>query len=308
LLKQQEKLEQLQLNARRDEARKFAKKLEEKEKILEEVLNNLKSNPSKRLVARSWEDIKFVKKDAVNEAERIPGMIHKKQISDIQTFRNQLVPLSDLTEMPQLEEGQTIIICKEGSLLGKEGKIVRVAKNRLNIDVNGMEITLKYTELALPQLSQTTKSSGKEIGKEKSNEHKLSKMARKALAEEGEDLHSSRALKEESPDTKESANMIRLDSNTIDVLGCNFEEAKRKCEDRFSKVMFQKRPVVYILHGHGTQGVLKEKIRSWLQRDRQWVKSWKAADRESGGDAPKTGFALANWLYETQLIPHRRSL
>ena len=60
---QQIKLEKKQLNARRDEARKFAQKLEEKEQVLEDVLEKLKSDPSRRLVAKSWEDIRFVKRD-----------------------------------------------------------------------------------------------------------------------------------------------------------------------------------------------------------------------------------------------------
>ena len=68
-------------------------------------------------------------------------------------------------------------------------------------------------------------------------------------------------------------------------LGCNFEEARRKCEDKFSRVLMSKNPVVFILHGHGTQGVLKQKIRDWLKRDKQWVKSARPADASDGGDA-----------------------
>ena len=49
--------------------------------------------------------------------------------------------------------------------------------------------------------------------------------------------------------------------------------------------MMNKNPVVFILHGHGTQGVLKQKIRDWLKRDKQWVKSAKPADPSDGGDA-----------------------
>jgi dsDNA-specific endonuclease/ATPase MutS2 len=44
------------------------------------------------------------------------------------------------------------------------------------------------------------------------------------------------------------------------------------------------RSVVYIPHGHGT-GVLQKKIREWLQSDRQWVKTFRPADQEDGGDA-----------------------
>lgn len=46
-----------------------------------------------------------------------------------------------------------------------------------------------------------------------------------------------------------------------------------------------KNPVVFILHGHGTQGVLKQKIRDWLKRDKQWVKRSRPADASDGGDA-----------------------
>ena len=57
------KLEKKMLTARRDEARKFSKKLEEKEKILEDILEKLKSNPTQKLIAKSWEEIKFVKRE-----------------------------------------------------------------------------------------------------------------------------------------------------------------------------------------------------------------------------------------------------
>jgi len=39
-----------------------------------------------------------------------------------------------------------------------------------------------------------------------------------------------------------------------------------------------------VLHGHGT-GVLRRKVRDWLGRDRTFVKSWKKASDEDGGDA-----------------------
>jgi len=73
------KLEKKMLTARRDEARKFAKKLEEKEQILEVVLNKLKSDPSRKVIAKSWEEIKYVKRDAINEAENVPSVLNAKK-------------------------------------------------------------------------------------------------------------------------------------------------------------------------------------------------------------------------------------
>ncbi len=49
--------------------------------------------------------------------------------------------------------------------------------------------------------------------------------------------------------------------------------------------MTSKKPVVFILHGHGTKGVLKQKLRDWLKRDKQWVKNARPADASDGGDA-----------------------
>ena len=66
--------------------------------------------------------------------------------------------------------------------------------------------------------------------------------------------------------------------------GNTFEESKPKIVDEFSKAVMSNRSVVFILHGHGT-GVLKQKIRSWLSSDRQWVKSFGAAEQADGGEA-----------------------
>ena len=77
---------------------------------------------------------------------------------------------------------------------------------------------------------------------------------------------------------------MRMDANTVNCIGKNFEESKRKCIDAFSKATMSNRSVVFILHGHGT-GVLKKKIRSWLSTDKQWVKSFKPADQADGGEA-----------------------
>ena len=49
--------------------------------------------------------------------------------------------------------------------------------------------------------------------------------------------------------------------------------------------MMNKNAVVFVLHGHGTQGVLKSKIREWLKRDKQWVKNARPAEVSDGGDA-----------------------
>jgi DNA mismatch repair protein MutS2 len=277
LRKRKEKIERDQVVARRLEAKKFVDKLEEKEKILEDILQKLKSDPSKKLIAKSWDEIKYIKRDALNEAENIPSILRRKQMESNSAAKqySEMVPLGELRELPDIKAGDLLLICKKGSMRGKEAKVVNISGKRIDVSVNGMQMTMKINELALPPSSYEPKINDANEGP------RISKMARKALAEaENSDI----ASFGETTGNSEGPTM-RLKSNTVDCLGCSFEEARRKCEDKFSSVMMSKRPVVYILHGHGPQGVLKKKIRDWLSRDKQWVKKFSSADHDDGGDA-----------------------
>jgi dsDNA-specific endonuclease/ATPase MutS2 len=290
--KQQEKLERTQLTARKEEAAKFAEKLREKENVLEEILEKLKSDPSRKVVARSWDDIKYVKRDVLNEVESFASMMRRAPLSAAKDTSESIVnwvPISELRDKPNLNVGDPVYICKPGSFLGKLAKVISVGGSRVDVSVNGLAMSMKMNELAV----SLSEDSRKDEGKVQAEDNKISKLARKALLDEslmGNEKGSGRKISPSS-DVSGSNNepsgsiTVRLKTNTIDVLGCTFQDAKQKCEEKFSQVMSQKSPVVYILHGHGTQGVLKEKIRDWLQRDRQWVKKWKPADAADGGDA-----------------------
>lgn len=276
--KQKEKLERDQVVARRLEAKKFADKLEEKEKILEDILQKLKSDPSKKLIAKSWDEIKYVKRDAINEAENIPSVLRRKEMESKSAAKqfSEMVPLGELRELPDIKPGDLLLICKKGSMSGKEAKVINISGKRIDVSVNGIQMTMKINEMALPPSSYMPKSN------DANNGPKMSKMARKALAEaENSDI----AISIGDANGNSEGPTMRLKSNTVDCLGCSFEEARRKCENKFSSVMMSKRPVVYILHGHGPQGVLKKKIRDWLSRDKQWVKKFSSADQDDGGDA-----------------------
>jgi len=281
--KQQQKLEREQLNARRDEAAKFAKKLEEKERVLEEVLEKLKSDPSKKMIARSWDEIKYVRRDALTEAENVPSVLRKKQqaAADADEQFAEMVPISEMRNKPDLNEGDTLVICKKGALSGKEATVVSASGKKVNVSVQGMQMSLKLAEVALPPKSFVVMKANEKRNMEAKDT--MSKMARRALeAEEGAFTGGavSGTVKKES-----SGSVMRLSSNTVDCLGCSFEEARRKSENKFAMVMMSKNPVVYILHGHGANGILKQKIRDWLGREKQFVKSFRAADTSDGGDA-----------------------
>lgn len=311
MLKKQEKLERQQVNARREEAKKFAAKLEEKEVILQDIMKTLKSNPSKKLIAKSWDELRYVKRDALTEAENIPSVLRKKEAEAAVAAERfaEMVPLAELREKPNLKAGDILVICKKGALSGKEATVINVSGKRVAVNVSGMQMQMKLSEVALRPTSFVTESQ-----KSNSKGSKMSKMAQKALAQEMES--GGGGLGPNTSSKISGGPTMRVSSNTVDCIGCNFEAARRKCEDKFSKMMTSKNPgecrdnsfkiawlrfkkchvdlifetfhyvkVVYILHGHGTQGVLKSKLRTWLGRDKQWVKKWSAADKDDGGDA-----------------------
>ena len=289
---EQLRMEKKQLTVRRDEARKFAKKLEEKEQVLEDILEKLKSDPSRKLVARSWNDIKYVKRDALNEAENIPSVLKRKQtaIAAQEAEAQELVPIAELRNKPTLQEGDSVVVCKKGPLFAREAPVVRVMGNRVEVRVNNMNMAFKMTDVALPVENgpspQTNGNSDKH-----SRAKSISKAAERALAQESggaaSEWEQARRLQQQQPEgtSSDKSLAMRTDSNTIDVRGCNLLEAQEKIKDKISLSLMSGRTVVFVLHGHGTGGVLKTKIRNWLKTERTLVKRWQPADKEDGGDA-----------------------
>ena len=150
MLEERNKLEKKLLTARRDEARRFAKKLEEKEQVLENVLERLKSDPSRKILAKSWDDIKFVKRDALNEAENIPSVLRAKQkaAKAAEDAIGELVPLAELRDKPEVKEGDTLIVCKPGSLFGREAFVLKNMGRQIQVQVSGVTMALKTTDLS----------------------------------------------------------------------------------------------------------------------------------------------------------------
>lgn len=274
---QQEKLEAKQLNARRDEAARFSKRLEEKEKILEDILERLQgSGATKKVIADSWTELRIVKREVMSEAENVPGSI--RQLNQLDEATVELIPISELKGINKVEVGESVVVCKKGAFYGKDATVKKLGK-KLELSVGGMPVRLSLKEIAFPPSSgrgQTPVASNKQP-----NQKQISKMAQRALdLDEG----GSSSVDASSGSTRDKGTSMKTKSNTVDCLGLNFEESKRKCINSFSKAAMGNRSVVYILHGHGT-GVLKRKIREWLKNERQFVKSFKPADQADGGDA-----------------------
>merc|ERR1712224_1032563 len=108
-----------------------------------------------------------------------------------------------------------------------------------------------------------------------------SKAVERALKSEGRDrINSTHAEKKVTTPLA-----IRTEGNTIDVRGCNFEDAKDMVTGKVSQCIMNGRKSLYVPHGHGSGGVLKSKLRAWLKTEKRLIKKWAPADRSDGGDA-----------------------
>eukprot|EP00797_Seminavis_robusta_P028347 Sro54_g031760.2 (382) ;mRNA; f:35984-37129 len=284
------RLEKKQLTARRDEAKKFAKKLEEKEQVLEDILEKLKQDPSRRVLANSWNDIKFVKRDALSDAENVGSVLAKKAkaAEAMKDAQAELVPLAELREKPDLQPGGKLVVCQSGSLFGREATIVSSQRNRVTVQIvslPGVTMGLKLTDVALPPSKGTVTFKASQAASSLVVDRKssISKAAEKALQAERRGAQS--AASSTNAGASSAKVIMRTDANTVDVRGCNLLEAQEEAKAKFSSALMSGRPVVYILHGHGTGGVLKSKIRGWLKTERTLVKKFEPADKADGGDA-----------------------
>jgi len=278
------KLEKKMLTARRDEARKFAKKLEEKEQILEDVLDKLKSDPSRKLITKSWEDIKYVKRDAIIEAENVPSVLKAKKnaANALNKAIEELVPLAEIRNRPLLKEGDILKVCKTGNLFGREAIVIKDNRKQIQVKVSGLSMMLKHTQLSMVlggvenMVKKSTTVTG---GGNKSS--RSSKAVERALKSEGRDRKISTHVEKKVI----TSLAMRTEGNTIDVRGCNLEDAKDNVMGKMSQCIMNGHKSVYVLHGHGSGGVLKSKLRGWLKMERRLIKNWAPADSSDGGDA-----------------------
>ena len=274
--KQQQKLEAKQLNARKEEAKKFVAKLEEKEKLLDDILQKLKgSGASKKVIADSWSDIRIVKREVMSDAENVPGVMSrlKQQQSDKDV---ELIPISEMKGINKVNVDDTVVVCRKGAFYGKEGIVKNVGK-KIEVAVGGVPVRLTTKEIAFaPSYGKAAKPNNANDGP------KMSKMGQRAMELDSSADSPVDMVSSSSP--RDKGTTMKTKSNTVDCIGKTFEESKRYIMDGFASASMQNRSVVYVLHGHGT-GVLKKKIRSWLQNERQFVKSFRPADQADGGDA-----------------------
>lgn len=275
LKSQQLRLEEKQLSVRRSEAKKFASVLEEKERVLEEVLEKLKRDPSRKVVAKSWDDIRFVKRDAINEAENVESVVRAKKEKEtkLQEQAAELVPITEMREKPNLSVGDVLVVCQMGSMFGEEAILQTVGK-RPQVLINDVTVRMKLSNLALPNgmVVPTRKST-------KVKTSRISKAVAKALEDEARDGPS---VSTPQKSARSGGIGFRMESNTVKVLGCRVDEAKMKIKRAASSTNHS---VLYILHGYGTTGALRSQLRDWLRTEKSFVKSFRPASIDDGGDS-----------------------
>merc|ERR1711865_230376 len=97
-----------------------------------------------------------------------------------------------------------------------------------------------------------------------------SKAVERALQSEGRERISSGHVEKKVTTTL----AMRTEGNTIDVRGSNLEDAKDKVTGKISQCIMNGNKSVYVLHGHGSGGVLKSKLRGWLKTEKRLIKKW----------------------------------
>jgi DNA mismatch repair protein MutS2 len=91
------------------------------------------------------------------------------------------------------------------------------------------------------------------------------------------------ALAEQGRASTGSAPRVRTGSNTLDLRGQRVEDALVAVEFFLDRMLSDRQPVAFLLHGHGT-GALKQALRQFLPRCAP-ARSFRAADLDEGGDA-----------------------
>ena len=204
---QQKRLEAKQLNARREEAKKFAAKLEEKERLLEDILEKLKGGASKKVVADSWSNIRIVKREALQEAENLPGMMRTQQKQQSQL---ELIPISEMKGIPSLNVDDKVIVCKKGAFFGTEGIVQQVGK-KIQVVVGDVSVRLTLKEIAFPAAVSSNKNPKTQ------QEATISKLAKRGIDLEAEENASVDITNSGKP--RDSGLTIKTNSNTVNCIG-----------------------------------------------------------------------------------------
>jgi len=187
--------------------------------------------------------------------------------------------LVELTEATVVEKSDRLtVVLKSSPFYNQVGVVKSASKDNKKIELIFGQIVARFKRDEVQLVVGGAPESAATVGS------KISKRAQEAIEEAGATSGGGRAMTKK----KKPVKSMRLDGNTLDLLGENGEDAVRACEDYFSRAIGSGRDCVYLMHGHGT-GALKKRLRSWLSDEKRAhagvVLEFGAADEGDGGDA-----------------------
>ena len=244
--------------------------MEEKEKILEGILEDMKEateggkKNGVKVVGKTWRELRVMKRGVGNEAR---GVVGKGAVEN-----GDAKGVEPLTAKDEVKVGDLLVVVANSPFRGKTGTVVKDGGKMIELGFGGMTSRFKRGDLG--------RSGGVETGGGTS----LNKGKKKGISKRVEEDLRSHEMDRVSGRKKGDGRMMRMDSNTIDVRGNDMDDALLMIRDFFASNIRAGKGTVYVLHGHGTGGVLKKKVREALRLE-TIVKRYKAADDEDGGDS-----------------------
>ncbi|CAM9568040.1 unnamed protein product [Phaeothamnion confervicola] len=295
--------------ARREAAAEYAAEIAAREARLKEVLDAVRADPSVAVVGSGIGELRAVRRAAEEQAEDDGGAADES------------AGLRPLDDGHPLSVGDRVVVLARGVVQGREGTVRRLRRGgEVEVDVGGFAtMRLRLQDLSLPPTNASGKKAvgnrsaasgrqqqaGRRIGGGSvgGDGGRLSKRVAQYLEKEastgprreiGNSHREARgggaaaAWPAAGGDSGGGNNgrertSVRLPGNTLDLRGKTLEEARDACDRYFNTAVMAGKPVVFVLHGHGT-GVLKKGLREWLPRA-GLVKRARPADYEDGGDA-----------------------
>ncbi|MED5371151.1 MAG: endonuclease MutS2 [Myxococcota bacterium] len=253
---QREELDKLQrqLATKRDNLAKREKELERAKAKVERRAKALAEREAKETLERLAAAESQVK-TLVAALQKNPNLRDAgKALETVRALKGKVaVPQPQRESAPpprNLEKGDRVRVKgagRVGTVLGPP------RKGRVEVEVNGMKVRAKLTELTLLD--------GRPAAPKPAPKPVMTAPAVEVSSGGG----------------------VRTSRNTLDLRGKRADEALEEAEYFLDRLLRHGESVGWILHGHGT-GALKQAVRRWLPRQKS-AGSWRPANADEGGDA-----------------------
>jgi DNA mismatch repair protein MutS2 len=292
LQEETEKLEKAKLNVRRNEGRKFARLLDEKEATLEGLLTTMKNETKRgrntfKVVGETWDEVQLVKREVLSQgtaASLSTREGEKDVVSGVEGLDEESTePLPPDYDPPSSTE---LLVALESSVFHNELGIVEKC--------NAKNVLLRFgvfTEWIKRRDLRIFKKGCSPSEKEKQAVKAARTISKRSLDDMGEPVKVKHVQKKKNNKKSEMfAKPSRSVSNTVDLRGfADSMDTVLSLPDHFSRALQKSQKSVYLHHGHGSTGVLKKNVREFLSTEKRkkdgFVEDYGEAAAEDGGDA-----------------------